>query len=861
MKALLCTMVLLGFSLTVLARPARAQSDGPTPAVKAQAVLKKHCAQCHGDNGTKKGGMNYILDQGQLVERGQVIPGDPASSPLFQRIAKDEMPPAKQPRPSAEEIAVLRQWVEDRASFSAVAGKRPFVSEAAVNATIRADLEARAPKQQRFARYFTVAHLANAGRDATEIATARLALGKLLNSLSWHPRLTLPAGLGNGVYRIDLRDYKWAPASWERLLREYPYKSAPADEDSKLLARWTGTDMPAIRADWFIATASRPPLYHDLLQLPNSDRGLERLLQVDVIQDLQDESAVRAGFNNSGVSKNNRIIERHDAVYGAYWRSYDFNDNKGRQSVFEHPLGPTNGETSFKQAGGEMIFHLPNGLHGYLIVDAQGRRIDKAPVEIVSDPQRPDQRVETGLSCMSCHARGFLPKADQVRAHVVKNKKAFAGAAVDAVVALYPHKEAMQKLVDEDNARYGKAVHKLGLTLEDEDPVNLVARRYEAALDVALTAAETGVDVERFRKMLGDYPSVAKALGTLAVKGGTVQRDVFEDNFPVLSAFAAQASGRRPGSTTGSPTWFDEPIRKGSVYEAASGSGTTHCLALSADGKRGAAGRNENELAVFDADSGKVLLALAGHKKEVSAVAFSPQATWLASAGADRTVRTWDLKSGEAKQKLTGHSDRIRCLAFSPDGWYLVSGGDDRSVRLWQHLGGKEVRCLMGHDGPVLAVAWAPDGKWFVSAGQDGTLRRWETSTGKELAVFQGHSGAVHAVAVSPDGTAILSGGADKTVRLWDVATGKEQKQLTGHVNSVIAVAFSADRKKALSASSQYRQTDALVRLWDLSTGKEDQRWAEDPSGTVGCAALAPAAGVVVTGGTSAAVKHWQVVK
>ena len=43
-------------------------------------------------------------------------------------------------------------------------------------------------------------------------------------------------------------------------------------------------------------------------QLPLTDRGLERLLQVDVMQDVQDENVVRAGFNDSGVSKNNRVI-------------------------------------------------------------------------------------------------------------------------------------------------------------------------------------------------------------------------------------------------------------------------------------------------------------------------------------------------------------------------------------------------------------------------------------------------------------------------------------------------------------------------------------------------------------------------
>ena len=73
-----------------------------------------------------------------------------------------------------------------------------------------------------------------------------------------------------------------------------------------------------------------------------------------------------------------------------------------------------------------------------MLVDGQGRRIDKGPTAIVSDPQRPDRAVENGLSCMSCHARGMIDKADQVRDHVEKNAAAFARRDVETILALYP---------------------------------------------------------------------------------------------------------------------------------------------------------------------------------------------------------------------------------------------------------------------------------------------------------------------------------------------------------------------------------------------------------------------------------------
>ena len=171
---------------------------------------------------------------------------------------------------------------------------------------------------------------------------ARSALARLVNSLSWHPRLTRPTPIDPGrlVYRIDLRHYRWTASLWDRLAAAYPYRLGAATPEARAVAAATGAETPCLRADWFAAAASRPPLYYDLLQLPGTDRGLERLLQVDGPEDVREETVVRAGFNDSGVSRNNRLLERHDAGYGAYWRSYDFSDNLDRQNLFEHPLGP-----------------------------------------------------------------------------------------------------------------------------------------------------------------------------------------------------------------------------------------------------------------------------------------------------------------------------------------------------------------------------------------------------------------------------------------------------------------------------------------------------------------------------------------
>src|SRR5439155_19578325 len=127
-----------------------------------------------------------------------------------------------------------------------------------------------------------------------------------------------------------------------------------------------------------------------------------------------------------------------------------------------YPFGPGISENQFQNAGGEIIFNLPNGLKGYMLVNANNQRIDKGPLAIVSDPKRPDRAVETAVSCVACHYRGLNPKSDQIRDHVDKNPKAFARGDAELIRALYAPEAKMKALIDEDAERFRRAGEKTG---------------------------------------------------------------------------------------------------------------------------------------------------------------------------------------------------------------------------------------------------------------------------------------------------------------------------------------------------------------------------------------------------------------
>lgn len=848
----------LGVVLTVLLAAGPGRAADPTLAQKARQVLKAHCSRCHGDNGSHKGGMDFILDRDRLVVRNKLVPGDPARSAVYQRTAAGEMPPeGAKPRPGAADIAVLKQWIEAGApSTEAAPAARPLITEADLLYFMLADLKATEPRHRRFIRYFSFHNLVNAGAGTAALQRYHHALSKLVNSLSWHPRVTVPRTLdpAGSLVRIDLRDYQWTASQWNRVVALYPYTIPSRSAWFRAVAAATATELPYLRADWFVATASQPPLYHDLLQLPTTDRDLERQLRVDVPLDIQEDRVVRAGFNGSGVARNNRLLERHDGAFGAYWRSYDFADNTGRQNLFEHPLGPFAGGNGFEHSGGEIIFNLPNGLQAYLLVDANGRRLDRAPLEIVSDPKRPDRAVTNGLSCMSCHFQGLIHKADQVRAHVEKNSQVFGREEAAVVRAQYVAEDRFKALLDEDAERFRKALARTGAPAGEPEPIVTLALRYEGEVDLPAAAGELGLTPGQFRERLNRSPALGRLLGALQAPGGTVQRQVFQTAFPDLvrefGLGTTVESPANPNLLAVSPL-TPRPFQGHTGFVLA--------LAFSPDGKRALSGSEDATVRLWEVATGREIRPLEGHSGDVLAVAFSPDGKRALSGGMDRTVRLWDLTSGRELRRLEGHTERVSSVAFSPDGKRALSGSWDQTVSLWDLETGKELFRLGGHTSYVSSVAVSPDGGRALSGSYDHTVRLWDLKAGKPLRVLEGSAKEVYSVAFAPDGRHALSGGNDGVVRLWDLEAGREVRRFDGLGRPVIRVAFAPDGGRVLAGGSRYEGAGPILRVWTAS-GRDVGRFGAKTD-TAWSIAFAPDGRHALSAGSDKTLRLWDLSK
>jgi hypothetical protein len=196
---------------------------------------------------------------------------------------------------------------------------------------------------------------------------------------------------------------------------------------------------------------------------------------------------------------------------------------------------------------------------------------------------------------------------------------------------------------------------------------------------------------------------------------------------------------------------------------------------------------------------------------DIHSVAFSPDGGLLAWGGADEQVHIWSVDKGaEVTEPFTGHDAVVTAVAFAPDRSVLASAGGE-VIRLWDPVDGTVRAVLTGHSGTVAALAFSPDSTSLVSASHDHTVRVWDPEFGICRRVFSEHTDYVRAVAFSPTGEIVASGDDDDQVRLWNPDTGDVFGSLSGHGDYIRALAFSPDGTLLATSGD-----DNQVRIWGL---------------------------------------------
>jgi len=304
---------------------------------------------------------------------------------------------------------------------------------------------------------------------------------------------------------------------------------------------------------------------------------------------------------------------------------------------------------------------------------------------------------------------------------------------------------------------------------------------------------------------------------------------------------------------------------------------------------------------------------LDAHRDEISAITYSDDGRWLATADKRGVIRTWDMRGSDAGTplgELREHRSPVTRLIFRDGGqrlyslggqafaWDLLDGrrkskplrlampGDVTAIAVdsigteaftadqfgevlrWKIRGGGKgtFERVAKLEGPVVALAFMSKDRALISVGTDRQLLVTEVDKNmredsEPLSLgLQGLPGVPQLLALDPAGRHAAVAAADGKIYLWDLSQRLTSAQPTAildeHGDTIRDLVTTRDGNWLLSAGN-----DGTLRRWDLQhTGSGAGSYAaNDHEGPVFELALSGDGARMLSGGQDKQLRAWRI--
>lgn len=339
-----------------------------------------------------------------------------------------------------------------------------------------------------------------------------------------------PVPVNATLYRLDLLELRWPLEAWYLVQDAYPYNPA-------------GGRPLVMRADWllpFLTDAQESDAYYSLVfgRVPKTrDEALD-LLGVD--RSIVHRFGLSEGDSQVALQKK-RFIQNLPMARGYAWGTEDFLRIDAKRDPLNSLL-PGEG----KPDGEEWIIgspkvHRATGARGclqqYLLANAKGEVVKRAPVDLVEDftEFRGYREIRCGGSCISCHAGINYPTVNELRVALDKGVE---------LKALYPTNESIEafhltdvaKEIRRNNEDYEAIVEKAcGCSgVEAKAAFQSAVTRYDEDVDLETAAREYYLAPEECRLAIGWASANGYDMGPrlpLLAEGEKIPRAAFEESY------------------------------------------------------------------------------------------------------------------------------------------------------------------------------------------------------------------------------------------------------------------------------------------------------------------------------------------
>ena len=280
-----------------------------------------------------------------------------------------------------------------------------------------------------------------------------------------------------------------------------------------------------------------------------------------------------------------------------------------------------------------------------------------------------------------------------------------------------------------------------------------------------------------------------------------------------------------PGDTTGT-TWA---LPEGAIVQLGKGfqsyQNDDSDIALSPDGAYFVVGTRVG-LWWYNVSSMSLIALWETERGMISAVDFSPNGKWIATANWDGVIKMLDVQSGEciAQMKRSEERNIYEHIAFSPDSKWIATANE---VGIIEVLDVQKDVCIAqmkrelrdGQSNHISRLGFSPDGQ-YIAATVEGQTYIWDPRTDVPIAKFTGIK-----FAFSPDSRLLACENpytipnmtpprAASNISVWDIATSERLARFTEHGNILRTITFSPCGQ--FLASSDRNST---LHVWDLTEG------------------------------------------
>jgi WD40 repeat protein len=255
---------------------------------------------------------------------------------------------------------------------------------------------------------------------------------------------------------------------------------------------------------------------------------------------------------------------------------------------------------------------------------------------------------------------------------------------------------------------------------------------------VVLYETQTWGETGRFRPAGGlsqlAFAEGGKTLAVGGISGGVAMFEVAsgrslktlqgESTVPVQSLVLSPGGrtllvGTEPGEAA---VWDVEAGRR--LATLGGHSEPVSSAAFAPAGRRVATGGG-GEIRLWTSGSWDAVRAIALRGGSVRALAFSPGGDRLASGDTENQVCLWNAETGKEERRFEGHLGAVQAVCFTADGRQILSASADMTLRIWDAARGTSIARLRHHWAPIAAIAVHPSGTVFATAGADRVVKVW----------------------------------------------------------------------------------------------------------------------------------------